>query len=164
MLQGTGQNQKWPTSGPSGYMSPAVLGVPDASQRRTKLEVAHNWAHWLHNSCCWGGGGGNASERGTKSEVAHKWDGWLHNPCCWGGGGAMLQSGAQNQKWPTNGPDGYITLAICGVPHASKQGTKSEVAHKWAQCLHNPYHLGDPLCFKARDKIRSGPQAGLVAT
>ena len=33
----------------------------------------------------------------------------------------------QNEKWPTNGPGGYITSAIWGVPN---KGTKSEV--------HNP--------------------------
>ena len=38
------------------------------------------------------------------------------------------------------------------------------MAHKWAQWLHNPCRLGDPLCFMAGDKIRSGPQVGLVAS
>ena len=44
------------------------------------------------------------------------------------GGSLMLQSGVQNQKWPTSGPNGYITPAIWGVPGALGRGTKSEVA------------------------------------
>ena len=38
-----GQNQKWPTSGPSGYITPAVWGSPDASEWGTKSEVAQKW-------------------------------------------------------------------------------------------------------------------------
>ena len=30
------QNQKWPTSGPSGYITPTVCRVPNALQRGTK--------------------------------------------------------------------------------------------------------------------------------
>ena len=75
----------------------------------------------------------------------------------------MLQSGGQNQKWPTNGPVATQNLP-CGGPLSSDGGTKSEVAHKWAQWLHNPLPSGGPLCFKAGDKIRSGPQVGPVAT
>ena len=48
------------------------------------------------------GGSPNASERGTKS------------------------------AWPTNGRIGCITPAIWEVPNASELGTKSFVAHKWA--------------------------------
>ena len=68
-----------------------------------------------------------------------------------------LQSRGQNQKWPINGQGGYITPAASGIPSASKQGAKSEVAHKWARWLHHPSRLGDPLRFKAGGKIRSGP-------
>ena len=100
-------------------------------------------------------------------------------------GSPPLQSGGQNQKWPINGQGGYITSAASGIPFpsergaksevahkwqggyitpaasgipsASKRGAKSEVAHKWARWLHHPCRLGDPLRFKARGKIRSGP-------
>ena len=75
-----------------------------------------------------------------------------------------LQSGGQNQKWPTTGQGGYITFASWGVPTASKQWAKSKVAHKWARWLHNPFHLGGPQCFEAGGKIRGGPQVGDVAT
>ena len=53
--------------------------------------------------------------------MAHKWAGWLHNPCRLGGPqhvrvGETMKSGI-NQKWPTSGPGGYITLAALGVPN-----------------------------------------------
>ena len=57
-----------------------------------------------------------------------------------------------------------MTPAAWGIPSASERGRKSEVAHKWATWLHNPSRLGDPLRFRAGDKIRSGPQVGKVAT
>ena len=41
-------------------------------------------------------------------KVAHKWARWLHNPCRLGGS-PPLQSGGQNQRWPTSGQGGYIT-------------------------------------------------------
>ena len=245
-LQLSGQNQKWPTSGPGGYITPAALrvptssergaesevaqkwatwlhnpcrrggphrfrsrgrirsgtkvgpvatqplppwGVPTSSEREAISEVAHKWARWLHNHCRPGGspplqsGGQNqtwptsgpgdyitpaacgvptASERGAESEVAHKWARWLHVPFRLGS--PPLQSGGQNQKWPTSGQGGYITLAAWVVPTASKRGAESEVAHKWARWLHNPYRLGGPHRFRAGGRIRSGPQVGQVAT
>ena len=127
---------------------------------------------------------------GAESQSAHKWAGWLHNPCCLGGphlfraggrirsgpqghpaaaqslppwGSPPLQSGGQNHKWPTSGPDGYITSAAWGVPTSSKRRAESEVAHKWAGWLHNPYRLQGPDRFKAGGRIRSGPQVGPAA-
>ena len=103
-LPSGGQNQNWPTSGPSGYITLAVCGSP------------------------------------------------------------TLQSGVSNQKWPTSGRGGYITPTICRVPNASKRGTKSEVAHKWADWLHHPCRLRGPQRFRAEHKIRRGPQVGRLAT
>ena len=79
-------------------------------------------------------------------------------------GSPPLQSGGQNQELPTSGQCGYINPAASGINIASKQGAKSEVAHKWARWLHHPCHLGDPDRFKAGGKIRSGPYMGKVAT
>ena len=101
---------------------------------------------------------------GKPSEVAHKWAGWLYITLAAGGvpnasdrvsgpGGYItpaagasptLQSGENNQKWPTSGPGGYITPAAKREPHASERGRESEVAHKWAAWLHKPCHLGVP--------------------
>ena len=53
-----------------------------------------------------------------------------------------------------------MTPADWGIPSALERGAESEVAHKWARWLHNPCRLGDPLRFRAGDKIRSGPLVG----
>ena len=50
-LQSEGQNQKWPTSGQGGYITPAAWGVTTASERGAESEVAHKWARWLQNPC-----------------------------------------------------------------------------------------------------------------
>ena len=44
MLQGTGQSHHWPTNGRIGYVTPAVFGVPNASEQETKSEIAHKWS------------------------------------------------------------------------------------------------------------------------
>ena len=54
-LQSRGQNQRWPTSGQGGYISPPALGVPTASEWEAQSEVARKWARWLHNPCRPGG-------------------------------------------------------------------------------------------------------------
>ena len=50
-LQSGGQNQKWPTCGQSGYVTPATSGIPTAAKRAAKSEVAHLWAKWLRHPC-----------------------------------------------------------------------------------------------------------------
>ena len=107
-LQSGGQNQKWPINGQGGYITPAASGIPTASERGAKSEVANKWARWLHKPYRFGdprplqsgkqnqkwpinGQGGyitpaasgipTASDRGAKSEVAYKWARWLHQPC-----------------------------------------------------------------------------------
>ena len=79
------------------------------------------------------------------------------------GGSPTVQSGGQNQKWPTSGPGGYTTCAVW-VPNASEQGTKTEKAHKWAWWLYHRCRLGGVQRFRAGDEIRSGPRVGRVAT
>ena len=218
-LQSGGQNQKWPTYGQSGYVTPAVWGIPTAAERGGKSEVAHLWAKWLRHPCrlgdphrCRAGGG--------DIKVSPLWPKWLCHPCRLGDphrfraggkirsgplmgkvatsplpsrGSPPLQSGGQNQKWPTYGQSGYVTRAVSGIPTAAKRGAKSEVAHLWAKWLRHPCRLGDPhRCraggggsevahlwakwlrqpcrlkdphrFGAGGKIRSGPLVGKVAT
>ena len=46
-----GQNQKWPINGQGTYVDLTALGIPTASERGAKSEVAHNWARWLHHPC-----------------------------------------------------------------------------------------------------------------
>ena len=50
-LQSGGQNQKWPINGQGGYVTPAASGIPSASYRGAKSEVAHTWARWLPHPC-----------------------------------------------------------------------------------------------------------------
>ena len=50
-LQSGGPNQKWPINGQCGYITPAALRIPTASERGAKSEVAYKWARWLHHPC-----------------------------------------------------------------------------------------------------------------
>ena len=160
-LQSGGQNQKWPTSGQSGYLTPAVSGIPTASKRGTKSEVAQKWAKWLPHPCRIGDphrftAAGEIRSGPQVGKVAT-------SPLLYRGS-PPLQSGGQNQKWPTYGQSGYLTPAVSGIPTASKRGAKSEVAHKWAKWQPHPCHIGDPHRFRAGGKIRSGSQVGKMAT
>ena len=76
----------------------------------------------------------------------------------------MIQNGGHGQRWRTSGRGGYITRATYGVSNVSERGGKTEVAHPWAQWLHNPCRLGGPQRFKAGDKIRNGSKVAHVAT
>ena len=160
-LQSGGQKQKWPTCGQGGYVTPAASGIPTASERGADSEVAHKWARCLHNPCRLGDplrfrAGGTIRSGPLVGKVATK----PLPP----GGSPRLQSGGQNQKWPTCGQGGYVTPAAWGIPTASERGAESEVAHLWARWLRNPCCLGDPLRFRAGGRIRSGPLVGKVAT
>ena len=155
------QNQKWPTSGRNGYLTPAVSGIPTASERGAKSEVAHKWAKWLPHPCRIGDphrfrAGGKIRSGPQVGKVATSPLPYRGSP--------PLQSGGQNQKWPTSGRNGYLTPAVSGIPTASERGAKSEVAHKWAKWLPHPCRIGDPHRFRAGGKIRSGPQVGEMAT
>ena len=66
----------------------------------------------------------NASERGTRSEVAHKGAGWLHNPCYLGHPQRFRAGGGGDHRWPTSGLGGYITLAAWRVSNTSERGIK----------------------------------------
>ena len=161
LLLSGGQNQKWPTCKQSGYVTPAVSGIPTASERGAKSEVTHLWARWLHNPCRLGDphrfrAGGKIRSGPLVGKVA--------TPPLPSRGSPPLQSGGQNQKWPTCGQGGYVTPAVSGIPNASERGGKSEVAHLWAKWLRHPCRLGDPHRCRAGGKIRSGPLVGKVAT
>ena len=124
--------------------------LPDASEREIKSKVAHTWADWLHHPC--GPGRRQHSERGTNQ----KWptSGWIGDitPAFWGS--QTLHGGGQNQKWPTCVRIGYM-------PNASERGTKSEVAHKWADWLHHPYRLG-LLNAYGRGQNQKWPTCGMI--
>ena len=123
--------------------------------------MAHLWARWLQNPCRLGylqgfRAGGKIRSGPQVSKVAT-------SPLP-PRGSPPLQSGGQNQKWPTCVQGGYITPAAWGIPSALERAAKSEVTHLWARWLHNPCRLGDPDHFRAGGKNRSGPLVGKVAT
>ena len=156
-----GQKQKWPTCVQGGYVTPAASGIPSASSRRTKSEVAHLWARWLHHPCRLGDPlRFKAGDKIRSGPLVGKVATSPLPPR----GSPTLQDGGQNRKWPTCGQDGYITPAASGIPSASKRGTKSEVAQLWARWLHHPCRVRDPLRLRAGGKIRSGPLVSKVAT
>ena len=160
-LHSGGQNQKWPTSGQNGYLTPAVSGIPTASEWGAKSEVAHKWAKWLPHPCRIGDP--HRFRAGGKIRSGPQVGKMATSPLPYRGS-PPLQSGGQNQKWPTSGQNGYLTPAVSGIPASSKRGAKSEVAHKWAKGLPHPCRIGDPRQFRAGGKIRGGPQVGKMAT
>ena len=99
--RGGGQNQKWPTCGQGGYITPAAWGVPTASKRGAESEVDHKWARWLPNPRRLGGphrfrAGGRIRSGPQVGKVAT-------NPCRLGGphrfrAGGRIRSGS-SQKW-----------------------------------------------------------------
>ena len=159
-LQSGGQNRKWPTSGQGGYLIPAVSGIPTASARGAKSEMAHKWAEWLPHPCRIGdphrfraGGkirsgpqvgkmatsplpyrGSTASERQAKSEVAHKWAKWLPHPC------------------------------QIGDPHRFKAGGKIRSGPQVGKMATSPLPYRGSPPVQSWGKIRSGPQVGKMAT
>ena len=160
-LQSGGQNQKWPTCGQCGYVTPAASGFPTASRRGAKSEVANLWERWLRNPCRLGDAhrfraGGRIRSGPLVGKVA-----MLTTDAS---GIPTASERGEDQKWPTWGQRGYVTPAASGIPSASEGGGKSEVAHLWARWLRNPCRLVDPHRFRAGGKIRSGPLVSKVAT
>ena len=94
MLHSGVQNQQWPACGQMGYITLAVRGVPNTSQRGGKLVVAYMWADSLHHHC--------------------------HLPY---GGFRTVHSGGQNQQWPTCMQIGYHLWHL-GGPQCFKAGDK----------------------------------------
>ena len=159
--KGCRQLEEGPTSGQIGYLTPAVSGIPTAAERGAKSEVAHKWANWLPHHCrirephrC---------RAGSKIRSGPQVGKLATSPLPYRGS-PPLQSGGQNQKWPTSGRNGYLGPAVSGSPTDAERGAKSEVAHKWANWLPHPCRIGEPHRFKAGGKIRSGPQVGEMAT
>ena len=172
-------------------------------------EMAPMWAQWLPSPCLLGGSQCSARGQnqkwppcghsgyltpavsgspmlctGTKPELAHMWAQWLPNPCCLRG--PQCSARGQNQKWPTCGNNGYLTLAISRVPnalHGDKIRNGRHVStpvtqplpsrgpqclargqnQKWPPCGHSGYLTptvsGVPNALHG-DKIRNGPHVG----
>ena len=95
--------------------------------------------------------------------VAHKRADRLYNsyrvgvPLC-------FTAGEKISNGPQVGPLATGPLPSWGVPLASVLGTKSEMAHNWANWLHSLCRLGGPQRFRVGNKITNGPQLGRLAT
>ena len=155
------QNQKWPTSGRNGYLTPAVSGIATASEWGAKSEVANKWAKWPPHPCRIGDP--HRFKAGGKIRGGPQLGKMATSPLPYRGS-PPLESGGQNQKWPTSGQNGYLTPAVSGIPTASERGAKLDVAHKWAKWLPHPCSMGDPCRFRGAGKNRNGPQVGEMAT
>ena len=194
---------------------PCRLGDPHRCRAGGEIRVAHLWAKWLRHPCRLrdphrfrsGGeirsgplvgkvamsplpsrGSPPLQSGGGESEVAHLWAKWLCHPCrlgdphrCRAGGGnqkwptcgqsgyvtlavsgipTASERGGGDQKWPTCGQSGYVTPAVLGIPTASERGGKSEVAHLWAKWLCHPCRLKDPHRFRAEGGNEKWPTCG----
>ena len=161
-LHSGGPNQKRPTSGQIGYISPAGCGAPNASKQGAKAEEAHKWAVWLHHPCRLRGP--QRLRLGDRIRRGPQLGRQLHHSQALGGS-PTLQIGVQKQKRPISGPFDYITLVVPGFPTASEWGGGGlEETNKWADWLHHPCRLGGSQRFGAWGKIRKGTQLGRLAT
>ena len=149
----------WPTCGQSGYVTPALLGVPNAQHGDKNWK----WPRGQHDLCCVGGP--QRGVWGQKSEIA-TWptcgeNGYITPAVL---GVPIANRGDKNQQclrgphvgkvatsplmswWSPALKAGTSSLPSWGSPTLST-GTKSRfgyVGHMWAKWLHHPSHLGDP--------------------
>ena len=118
-----------------------VSGIPAASERGAISEVAHEWAKWLPHPSRIGDprryrAGGQIRNGPQVGKLATSPLPYRASP--------PLQSGGQNQKWPTSGQIGYLTPAASGIPAALKRGAKSEMSKKRAEIQRHPCIVGGP--------------------
>ena len=133
-LRAGGRNQRWPTCGQCGYVTPTVSGIPTAAERGAKSEVAHLWAKGLRHPCRLG------DPRRCRA-------------------GAKIRSGPLMGKVA---PSPLPSRGSPPLRSGGRGG--SEVSHFWAKWLRHPCPLGDPHRFRAGGEIRGGPLVGSVAT
>ena len=124
----------WPTCGQSGYITPAILGVPNAVLGSATL---------------------SAGTKPRNGYVGHMWAKWLHHPCHLGDPKRF----ARGQKsviatWPTCGQSGYITPAVWGVPNAQREDKNQ----KWLCCPHVRKVATAPLLSWGSPTLSWGPQ------
>ena len=100
-LQSRGQNQQWPACGQMGFITLALRGVPNASQRggggiSSGLHVGRFTSSPLP---CAVWGVPNRSKRGTKSAGAHMRADWLHHPLSSRGSPTPHRTGGDGMGW-----------------------------------------------------------------
>ena len=183
-----GQNQKLPTCGHCGYLTPAVSvsrGSPTLQSKGQSQKWPSKGRIGFETFAVLGVL--QSFKAGENPQEAENWADWLHKPYRLRGpqhfgegeqnqkrptngqidyitptveGSPALLGGVQSQKWPTNGQIGHITLALLGVTNTLQQGTKSEVAHERADWLQTPCLVSGPQSFTTGAGAGSGPQVG----
>ena len=115
--------------------------------------MAHKWAEMLHHPYILR----DPQIKEDKIRIGPQVGGNATPPLhSWG----SPNKGEQKHNWPTSGRYCHITPAFSGIP--KQRGTKSELAHEWAEMLHHPCILGDSQT--TGDKIKIGQQVGGNAT
>ena len=141
------QSRRCPKSGQNCYITPAFSGVPKQGDKiKGAPQVGRIATSPLRSA--------GSPNKGTKSKVAPKWAELLHHPCVLG----VPKQGDKVKGAPQVGRIATSPLRSAGSPN---KGTKSKVAHKWAELLHHPCVLGVP---KQGDKVKGAPQVGRIAT
>ena len=163
---GGGGVQKRPPTGQSGYVTPAVSGIPTAAERGGGGRKYQKWPTCGQSGYVTSAVSGipTASERGGGIKSGPLVGEMATSPLLFRGSPALQGGGGGIQKWPTSAQSGYVTPTVSGIPTAAERGAKSEVAHLWANWLSHPCRLGDPDRFRAGGKIRSAALVGKVAT
>ena len=140
----------WPTCGQKGYITPAVLGVPNAQHGDNNekcLLGPHVGKVATSPLPSWGSPTLNAGTTMRNGYLAHMWAKWLHHPCPLGVPNA--QRGENNEKCllgPHVGKEATSPLLSWGSPTLNAGTTMRNVylAHMWAKWLHHPCRLGGP--------------------
>ena len=115
-----------PTCGQSGYITPAILGVPNAVLRSATL---------------------SAGTKPRNGYVGHMCPKWLHHP--YRLGDPQCLAGGQKSEiamWPTCGKVATSALPSWGspTPSAGPEHRIGYVAHMWAKWQYYPYRFGGP--------------------
>ena len=158
-LHSWGTKSDLPHSGPGGYITPKVWGSRKF-ERGTKSKWPTSWPIGEITTADYG------VPKGSKQGTNRKWPargqiGYI-TPAMWGLQG--LSVGHKFRGSPQVGLVATSSLLYGRAPTFHTGKTKSEVAHKWSSWLHHPCRLGGLKFLRAGDKIRCGPQVGLVAT
>ena len=157
-LKSNEQNQRWPTSGLGGNNTPAASGFPNASERERKSDVAHKYARRLHNPSRLGGCL-TSPGRGTKSDVAYNRAGMLQNPS-YLGGPQRFRAHEKIRGGPQVGRVTKQPLPPWGFPtfHNAGQDEKCPTSGPGGYITPVTWGGGGPQRFKGEDKIRGGQQ------
>ena len=113
----------WSTCGQSGYITPAVLGVPHAKQGKKNKKQSygpHVGKVATSPLQSWESPTLSAGTKVRSGYVAHMWGKLLHDPCSLGGPGRSAGTKVGNAIWPTCGQSGYITPPVLRGPNAER--------------------------------------------